>query len=256
LFFLLVYTTLNTQTISMFNIAKKTPKVKRQLSKKLEKKWQKGVTLIEVLMVVAILLVLMIALYHTIGREIDKSRDANRKKDLKEIKIAFENYYNDHGCYPQDNILENCGGGELRPYLPEIPCDPLGFPYLYLPISDIFANNNCGGYRVLTRIGILNDPDIEAVGCPEGCGGIPAGISSPESYNYGIAEGLALDQTPPPVDTIDPSLCTPEAHCYCCPAPGDQCNSWWPAGGGVCSVGGPYRTLDDCYNNTECNQFY
>jgi prepilin-type N-terminal cleavage/methylation domain-containing protein len=239
----------------MFNIAKKTIKVKRQLSGQLEKKSQEGVTLIEILIVVTILLLLMLALYRTIGREVTKSRDANRKKDLKQIKIAFENYYNDNNCYPPDDILENCGGGELSPYLQEIPCDPLGFPYLYLPISDVFANNNCGGYRVLTRIGIIDDPDIEAVGCPGGCG-VPEGILSPEGYNYGIAEGIALNQVPGIPQTIDPSLCTEDDHCYCCPGPGNQCNSFWPAGGGFCHVGGPYRTLNDCYNATECTPFH
>jgi general secretion pathway protein G len=234
----------------MFNIAKEAIKVKWQLAKKPEKKIQKGVTLIELLIVVSIILLLMVALYRTIGRDIEKTRDANRKKDLKQIKAAFENYYNDHSCYPPDEILDNCGGKDLMPYLQEVPCDPLGFPYLYLPISDVFGNNNCGGYRVLTGIS-PSDPDLEVVGCPGGCG-VPDDVPNPERYNYGIAEGTALNSIGGPAQTIDHSLCTEDNHCYCCPGQGHQCNSYWPGAGGSCDVGGPYRTLYDCYNSTEC----
>jgi hypothetical protein len=35
---------------------------------------------------------------------------------------------------------------------------------------------------------------IEQAGCPNGCGGIPVGVEHPETYNYGIAEGVPLDQ--------------------------------------------------------------
>ena len=67
----------------MFNIANLATKVKQQLAPNPEKKTQKGMTMIEVLIIVAILLILMLALYRTLGRDMDKARDADRKKDLK-----------------------------------------------------------------------------------------------------------------------------------------------------------------------------
>jgi len=177
----------------MFNIAKKSVKVKWQSTQKPEKKWQKGITMIELLIVVTIILILMVALYRTIGRDTNKARDADRKADLKEIKVAFESYYNDNNCYPDAGVLENCGSAELSPYLRTIPCDKIGQAYLYLPVANA-DGPTCGGYRVLTQLVILNDPMIEQVGCPGGCGGIPAGIDHPETYNYGIAEGVSLRQ--------------------------------------------------------------
>ncbi|MFA6814522.1 MAG: hypothetical protein WCR60_03190, partial [Patescibacteria group bacterium] len=207
----------------MFNIAKKATKVKQQFAPKPDKKTQMGISVIEVLMMVAILLLLMVALYRTIGRDVDKARDADRKNDLKEIKIAFENYYNDKGCYPPPGSLDDCGDTSLAPYLAQIPCDKLGQPYLYLPVANA-SGSSCGGYRVLTKLTILNDPMIEQVGCLGGCGEIPAGVKDPERYNYGIAEGVPLRQSvAAPVPTVDPGFCT-SGTCYCCNNPPANCN--------------------------------
>jgi len=233
----------------MFNIAKKATKVKQQLTPKPEKKTQMGISVIEVLIVVAILLLLMVALYRTLGRNIDRARDADRKKDLKEIKVAFENYYNDNGCYPLDGALGTCGDTALAPYLPQVPCDKLGQTYLYLPVANA-SGTTCGGYRILTQLRILKDPMIEQVGCPDGCGGIPVGVEDPESYNYGIAEGVPLDQSvAAPVPTVDPLLCNNTNPCYCCNNPEDDCNVY--VGGPGCNDSA-YGDYDSCISATGC----
>ena len=72
----------------MFNIVKNSAKVQWQMPSKPEKKTQMGISVIEVLIVVAIMLLLMVALYRTLGNDVNKARDTDRKKDLKEIKIA------------------------------------------------------------------------------------------------------------------------------------------------------------------------
>jgi prepilin-type N-terminal cleavage/methylation domain-containing protein len=128
----------------MFNIANLATKVNKQLAQNPEKKTQKGVTLIEVLIVVTIILFLMIALYRTIGINVEKARDADRKKDLKEIKVAFENYYNDKNCYPPADSLDTCDSTVLAPYLPQVPCDKIGQKYLYLPEANA-QGPTCGG---------------------------------------------------------------------------------------------------------------
>ena len=231
----------------MFNIAKKSIKVKQQLAKKPEKKTQTGISIIEVLIVVSILLLLMVALYRTISRDVEKARDADRKKDLKDIKIAFENYYNDKGCYPPAGSLENCGSTALAPYLAQIPCDKKEQAYLYLPVNNA-ASQPCAGYRVLTKLAILNDPMIEQVGCPLGCGGIPVGlVDDPEKYNYGIAEGVPLDQTSFVVDQDDCGSTT----CYCCNTlPGCNVYNGPP---GTCN-GNAYSTQEACIANTLCTE--
>lgn len=234
----------------MFNIAKKSIKVKQQLAKKPEKKTQTGISIIEVLIVVSILLLLMVALYRTISRDVEKARDADRKKDLKDIKIAFENYYNDKGCYPPAGSLENCGSTVLAPYLAQIPCDKKQQAYLYLPVNNA-QDLPCAGYRVLTKLAILNDPMIEQVGCPLGCGGIPAGmVDDPEKYNYGIAEGIPLNQfVTPPIPTVDPPTCSVGNPCYCCNTP-PNCNVYTGIPG-ICN-GNAYENINDCIAETAC----
>lgn len=53
-----------------------------------------------------------------------KGFDTRRRSDLDKIKIAFETYYSDKGCYPPASVLTHCGGADLAPYLSSIPCDP------------------------------------------------------------------------------------------------------------------------------------
>jgi hypothetical protein len=92
---------------------------------------------------------------------------------------------------------------------------------------------------------------IEQVGCPNGCGGIPVGIDNPDSYNYGIAEGVPLDQSaasPPP--TVSPEECSLSNPCYCCNNPPANCNIYegWP---GSCN-GTAYSSNEECVAATAC----
>ena len=93
----------------------------------------KGFTLIELLIVVAILVIIGIALLVGINpiAQIFKGYDARRKNDLSQIKIALENYYADHECYPEFPSLDErgkptytCDSTFLKPYLNSVPCDP------------------------------------------------------------------------------------------------------------------------------------
>ena len=98
---------------------------------------RRGFTLIELVVVVAILALLLIITMMSWKNQLNKARDAQRKDDLQRISIAFEEYFSDFGCYPPENILDNCGGGELKPYLDKIPCDPVtDKPYEYVPDGD------------------------------------------------------------------------------------------------------------------------
>lgn len=90
-----------------------------------------GISLIEVIIITALLLLFLIAAYITFFSQIGKARDAKRRDDLSRIRIAFEDYFNDTGCYPSSTILENCGQDTFQPYLERIPCDPeTDQPYL------------------------------------------------------------------------------------------------------------------------------
>ncbi len=146
----------------------------------------KGFTLIEILVVVAILGILLIISFFFFQRHMMRARDAERKSDLERIEIAFEDYYNDNGCYPTADALYTCGSTNLSPYLKEVPCDPLTQrPY----VIDYLNGDPCKGYRVLAALEIQDDPNITGVGCDEvqGC------IAAPnESYNYGTAKGAGV----------------------------------------------------------------
>lgn len=93
-------------------------------------KLRAGFTLTELLIVVALIAILAVAGLIGYRLQLSKSHDAIRKRDLNNIKIAFEHYFSDNGCYPPASILNNCGGAQLQPYLDKIPCDPeTGAPY-------------------------------------------------------------------------------------------------------------------------------
>jgi len=109
---------------------------------------KKGVTLIELMVVMLILAILMVAMTAALNPAnlINKGKDATRKKDLKRIKIAFEEYYNDKGCFPSQAMIDElnsapCGSTGLYQLNPW-PCEPGG-----------------GHYRILTEPPISNCPD-------------------------------------------------------------------------------------------------
>lgn len=128
---------------------------------------KKGISLVEVVVVVAILLVLIAAAIGGIDPIgiFNKARDAQRKKDLNRIRIAFEDYYNDKDCYPvqelvtQLNLKTSCGTDVFSPWLKSWPCDPDGQPYyIYVGYDD-----DCPKwFKILTSLENKNDPEIPA----------------------------------------------------------------------------------------------
>lgn len=121
-------------------------------------------TLIELLVgfaIIAIMIVISVATLNSIGLT-NKGRDAQRKKDLNRIKIAFEEYYNDKSDFPTGDLLDdlnnksNCGTGIFMPYLNTWPCDPNGQPYL------IGVETGLNKYKVVTNLENKADRDIPA----------------------------------------------------------------------------------------------
>lgn len=102
-----------------------------------------GYTLFEIMIVTTIIVILATAALIALNPlgQIFKGFDARRRADLNKIKIAFEAYYEDKGCYPPASILSHCGSKDLAPYLPIIPCDPNdNTPY---KVKVIPANSTC-----------------------------------------------------------------------------------------------------------------
>lgn len=171
-----------------------------------------GWTLMELLIVVAILAIIaVIFLLVNWRRSIYRAQDARRKTDVANIRRAFEEYYNDNGCYPSLSILSNCGGADLAPYVAKVPCDPTTkAPYKYQPDTE---TNLCLGNRVCAKLQDWNDPDITSLGChpTEGCGW-------GAYWNYCLATGTTVvapgfipGTSPTPTATPTPGFAGPYA---------------------------------------------
>lgn len=154
-------------------------------------KWQ-GFTLIEMLIVIAIISILSVTGYLYFQGQLVHARDAKRKTDLDTLRKVFEDYYNDHDAYPDENALNNCGN-TIAPYLLSIPCDPVfQEPYGYFPATN-------GGFRLCTKLADKTDTSIDLMhctgdeGCAVGCG-----------YNYCLTSGVPASA----VGTEDAVSCT------------------------------------------------
>jgi prepilin-type N-terminal cleavage/methylation domain-containing protein len=188
---------------------------------------QSGLTMIEILIVVAIIGLLVVLAITQLPKQISKGRDARRKSDLQKIKIAFEDYFSDKECYPPPDILENCGSNDLSPYMASIPCDPqTKTKYLYAPEAETCPHY----YRVYSNLELDIDPIIKQLGCQTsaGCGayayfGEELGEESLK-YDYGVSEGV-------PVYESEGNL-PPETSGWCCNA--GVCNSWTQSEENIC----------------------
>ncbi|MFC1627262.1 type II secretion system protein [Patescibacteria group bacterium] len=128
-----------------------------------------GFTLIELLVVITIIGILANIGLNTFTSAQKKSRDAQRKGHLKQLKDALEAYYNDQGEYPDDNASGNimgCGADALElctygtssfsntttdtVYMIKMPADPaLGSSYYYDAIPNAVGNNS---FQLYTRL--------------------------------------------------------------------------------------------------------
>ena len=150
-----------------------------------KKHLQSGLTMTELLIVVAILAILFIMALLSWQTQTAKARDGKRKADLKRYSVVLEDYYNDNECYPTSTLLDNCGSTDLNPYLQSVLCDPrTDDPY------DYTVDPSCGWYAICTNLENDNDPDIEEVGCSGGCG--TGGIYD---YCLVVGESIAVVQT-------------------------------------------------------------
>lgn len=78
---------------------------------------RKGLTLIELLIVIAILGILTMSVLSAINplEQMKKARDARRKSDAVELLYAYERYFTAFTCYPWENSADSCSGTEIDP---------------------------------------------------------------------------------------------------------------------------------------------
>jgi type II secretion system protein G len=127
-----------------------------------------GFTLVEILVAIAIIGILATVLLANFQGIRARARDAQRKRDLNEVRTALRLYYNDNQAYPNNNasgqINEGCstnpcswGSGVLEDYMEQLPNDPLsGQEYFYVRNNagdsfDLYAClENTAGENIVT----------------------------------------------------------------------------------------------------------
>lgn len=203
------------------------------LSLKTIKKYHKGLTLTELLVVVTIILMLVFISIWFFRNQALKGNDAKRKGDVRTIQVAIEEYEKDNNCYPlPDQIVCNPGTG-LKPYISKIPCDPItDASYVY----DIEDSSCPSWYRIYANLENLNDPDLLASYGPGGtynyCASSPnaPGCSLTESDFYGCKNGVCVPlfwDAARPGPECDPNYKDP--NCFGkCASPVAECKPWNP----------------------------
>lgn len=90
---------------------------------------RKGFTLIELLVVIALIGILSTLILANLNSARERSRDAQRKSDLRSVQTALRLYYNDYNIYPPVSEINAAWGGVWSKsgvtYMTILPNDPL-----------------------------------------------------------------------------------------------------------------------------------
>ncbi len=156
-----------------------------------------GITLIEIIITTIVFALLALVAFLNIPPQMAKARDAERKIDLRKIRIALITHHTIKNFFP-DNLTDcnqpfNLGSSQL---IANFPCDPQSNDaYYYEKEGDQF--------KIYTNLENENDPSIEIIGCSHGCG--------PDCrYNYGTSStNTYIDRCIPPEIIY---ACSPGGH--------------------------------------------
>ena len=193
---------------------------------------KKGVTLTELLIIVAIIAFLALLAFWAYRTQVFKGFDSRRKTDIYQIKVAVEEYEKDNDCYPLPQLVVCDPGTGLRPYLDKIPCDPrTGASYYY-----DHEDSTCPKwFRLYTTLENLKDTDFMGSIGPNGSYNYYSGSPNAPISGYqggidfygcksGVCVPILWDPNRPGPE-CDPNYQT--AACYGqCGSPGTECQPW------------------------------
>lgn len=139
-------------------------------------------TLIELLVVIAIIGILATIALVSFRSSQARSRDAERKSDLRQISSALELYYSDYGKYPAQGLI--VGGNEFTDgktvYFKVIPKDPSGgFSYYYRLVT----NSNSQKFQLYAHL--ENNQDINCLSGASGKSDCLSPVNIPGDANCG-----------------------------------------------------------------------
>jgi|SRR5688572_26853237 len=192
----------------------------------------KGLTLVELIIVVGILIILIILALAFFRGQLFKGKDARRKADVDRIKIAVEEYEKDHDCYPPPQIVVCDPGTGLDPYLDKIPCDPgTNASYYY-----DYENTVCPSwYRIYAKLDNEQDPAaLSACGPDQSFNYYQSSPNAPDCTlidmgdYFGCKNGQCVEiywDTSRPGPECDPNYQSPTCYSQCGSAQA-ECKSW------------------------------
>lgn len=202
----------------------------------MKKQLSRGVTLIEIIIVVTIIVVLAVIALVYLRSQAFKGQDGRRKADIRRIQTAAEEYERDHNCYPLPSLMSCNPGTGLTPYINKIPCDPVnGGSYMYI-IQDSVCPT---WYKIYSKLG--NSQDASIIN----------NIGPNSAFNYVAGSANAPTDTSASPATNSPSS-TPVPSGFSGPNSG-----FYGCSGGVCvpiawDVTRPGPACDPNYQNNTC----
>lgn len=142
----------------------------------------RGFTLIELLVVIAIIGILSSIVLASLNTARQKSRDARRVADIKQLQLAMQLYYDASSTYP--TVLT-----ELVPtYIATVPTDPVGqAPYGYDRLNAGASYAICANLEDGDNQALNSDQDDDNTNCvgaddDQNC----AGTTDPARYCYDV----------------------------------------------------------------------
>ena len=132
-----------------------------------------GFTLIELLVVISIISLLSSLVISSISTAREKSRDARRKADMNQLRVALQFYAsNNNGFYPGETWCDSSIGTMASAGCPPVPASS-DWNYSSVFVSSLIN----GGYIPKMPIDPINnstyfynyEPDCSQGRCPQGC---------------------------------------------------------------------------------------
>jgi len=114
-----------------------------------------GFTLIELLVVIAIIGILSAVVLASLNSAREKSRDAKRVADVKQIQLALELYFDDNTSVYPATLAPLVTGG----YLPAIGQDPSGGSYSYAALG---SGASCTDFHIGATLENAANPTLDS----------------------------------------------------------------------------------------------
>ena len=165
---------------------------------------KKGFTLIEVLIVITILALLSMGALFSVSKQRIKAEDASMKSDLNRLKIAFEDYYNDHNCYPPEiwfDGQEDAGSTVFQPYLSTLPYNKK----THLPYILEKDTTGCSWFKIYTTLNNEDDPQAVELRTTDPALGSTLGNYGVSSSNVFVSIFYNPTASPTPTPTPTPA---------------------------------------------------